>query len=352
MPINSERDFVDFINHLNAEWVTASRRLSPRVLTDLFEKAGLELAAWFESLPADTPALFGVSWAGEQQSEGWFDIGREFTELWHHQEQVRMAVGAPSLEDPRFLTAMIEISLRGLPHAYRATEAADGTAIAIEISGPAGGAFTLTRRGDGWMLGGGAVADAATTVRMSDATAWRLLYNALPADEVAAIPVAGTRRAVEAAVAGSHDRHSRASGSAGKRLRTREVVSLLLRVLRFTRRTHSNAERQRDFRTLNDLIQTCKDGELGFQSAAEGLKNPEIKAKFQEYSRQRAEMARELQAEVRRLGGDPEKYGSVSGSLHRGWLDVKQSITGKDDAGITAEAERGEDSPRPRMKTR
>lgn len=95
---------------------------------------------------------------------------------------------------------------------------------------------------------------------------------------------------------------------------------------------------------LNDLIETCKDGELGFKSAAEGLKNPEIKAKFQEYSRQRAEMARELQAEVRRLGGDPEKAGSVSGSLHRGWLDVKSAITGKDDAGITAEAERGEDS--------
>lgn len=95
---------------------------------------------------------------------------------------------------------------------------------------------------------------------------------------------------------------------------------------------------------LNDLIQTCKDGELGFQSAAEGLKNPEIKAKFQEYSRQRAAMARELQAEVRRLGGDPEKAGSVSGSLHRGWLDVKSTITGKDDAAITAEAERGEDA--------
>lgn len=191
MPINSERDFVDFINHLNAEWVTASRRLSPRVLTELFEKAGLELAAWFESLPADAPALFGVSWAGEQQSEGWFDIGREFTELWHHQEQVRMAVGAPSLDDPRFLKATIEISLRGLPHAYRATEAPEGTTIGIDISGPAGGTFTLTRRGDGWVLGGGAVADAVTTVRMSDETAWRLLYNALPADEVAAIPVQG-----------------------------------------------------------------------------------------------------------------------------------------------------------------
>ena len=67
-PINSERDFVDFINAINAQWIEASRRFSPRVLTDMFEKAGADLAAWFESLPADAPALFGVSWAGEMES--------------------------------------------------------------------------------------------------------------------------------------------------------------------------------------------------------------------------------------------------------------------------------------------
>ena len=94
---------------------------------------------------------------------------------------------------------------------------------------------------------------------------------------------------------------------------------------------------------LNNLIETCKDGELGFKTAAQGLKAPDIKATFLEYSRQRNEMVRQLQAEVRRLGGDPEKSGSVSGSLHRGWLDIKSAITGKDDHAIVAEAERGED---------
>ncbi len=94
---------------------------------------------------------------------------------------------------------------------------------------------------------------------------------------------------------------------------------------------------------LNDLIETCKDGELGFKTAAEGLKSADVKAKFLEYSRQRGEMARRLQQKVRELGGDPEKAGSVSGSLHRGWLDIKSVITGKDDHAIAAEAERGED---------
>jgi uncharacterized protein (TIGR02284 family) len=94
---------------------------------------------------------------------------------------------------------------------------------------------------------------------------------------------------------------------------------------------------------LNNLIETCKDGEQGFRTAAEGLKDPQTKALFSEYARQRAQMSRELQDEVRRLGGDPEKSGSTAGALHRGWMDIKSAVTGKDDHAIVAEAERGED---------
>jgi uncharacterized protein (TIGR02284 family) len=96
--------------------------------------------------------------------------------------------------------------------------------------------------------------------------------------------------------------------------------------------------------TLNGLIETLKDGEYGFQTAADGLKDPQTKSLFQQYSRQRADMARELQAEVRRLGGDPDASGSIAGAAHRGWINIKAAVTGKDDAGIIAEAERGEDS--------
>jgi uncharacterized protein (TIGR02284 family) len=95
--------------------------------------------------------------------------------------------------------------------------------------------------------------------------------------------------------------------------------------------------------TLNNLIETCKDGEVGFRTAAEGLQNPAMKASFIQYSQQRARFARELQEQVRKLGGDPETSGSVSGSLHRGWLNVKSAVTGQDDHAILAEAERGED---------
>jgi uncharacterized protein (TIGR02284 family) len=95
--------------------------------------------------------------------------------------------------------------------------------------------------------------------------------------------------------------------------------------------------------TLNRLIETVKDGEQGFKTAAEGLTDPQTKALFLQYSRDRAEMARELQAEVRKLGGDPDKGGSVSGTLHRGWINIKSAVTGRNDSTIIAEAERGED---------
>jgi len=95
--------------------------------------------------------------------------------------------------------------------------------------------------------------------------------------------------------------------------------------------------------TLNSLIETLKDGEEGFRTAADGLTDPQTKALFQQFSRERAQMAQELQAEVRTLGGDPEKAGSMSGSVHRGWINIKSAVTGKNDASIIAEAERGED---------
>ena len=178
-PIASDRDFAAFINDLNAQWVTAARRLSPRVLTDLYERASGEAAAWFESLPLDGPALFAVSWAGEHASTNWFDLGREFTELWHHQQQIRMAVAADALPDPRYLAAVIDIAVRGLPHAFHDVDADAGHSITIDISGAAGGRWTLVREPSRWTLWRGEPASATTRVRMSDDTAWKLLFNAL-----------------------------------------------------------------------------------------------------------------------------------------------------------------------------
>jgi uncharacterized protein (TIGR03083 family) len=185
-PINSDQDFVDFINGLNRDFVEATRRFSPHVLTDLFERSSTDLADFFEQLPLEAPALFPVSWAGEEASEGWFDVGREFTELWHHQAQIRLAVGAPSLAAPRYLRAMLEIALRGLPYAFRHLDAAAGTRVGVAVHGPAGGLWTLVRDADRWGIQAGASDTANASVRISDENMWRLLFNGLTYAQAAA----------------------------------------------------------------------------------------------------------------------------------------------------------------------
>ena len=96
--------------------------------------------------------------------------------------------------------------------------------------------------------------------------------------------------------------------------------------------------------TLNNLIETCRDGQNGFQTAAENVRSTELKQLFYAYSRQRASFAGELQDEVRRLGGDAEHSGSVAATLHRGWINLKAAVTGQDDNAIISECERGEDA--------
>ena len=95
--------------------------------------------------------------------------------------------------------------------------------------------------------------------------------------------------------------------------------------------------------TLNGLIETCRDGEEGFRDAAEGVERSDLKTIFYEFSQQRAQFTGVLQELVRSLGGNPESGGSISGAIHRGWIDLKAAITGKDEGAILNECERGED---------
>jgi uncharacterized protein (TIGR02284 family) len=95
--------------------------------------------------------------------------------------------------------------------------------------------------------------------------------------------------------------------------------------------------------TLNDLIETCKDGEEGFLSCANNVKNPALKSFLEEKAQRCATGARQLRDKVRELGGDPERSGSTAGAMHRAWVNIKSSVTGMDDQAILAECERGED---------
>jgi uncharacterized protein (TIGR02284 family) len=95
--------------------------------------------------------------------------------------------------------------------------------------------------------------------------------------------------------------------------------------------------------TLNQLIQTCKDGESGFRAAAEAVEDSNLRRLFESYSQQRAEFAAELQLEVERLAEKPANEGHAAAALHRGWMNIKSIVTGKEEGAIIGECERGED---------
>jgi uncharacterized protein (TIGR02284 family) len=97
-----------------------------------------------------------------------------------------------------------------------------------------------------------------------------------------------------------------------------------------------------DIGVLNTLISTTLDSVKGFRDAGEDSAGTHS-AFFTEMASERSRVASEMQNRVRELGGDPEDESSTAGALHRGFLNLKEMITGKDDQAIINEVERGED---------
>ena len=77
---------------------------------------------------------------------------------------------------------------------------------------------------------------------------------------------------------------------------------------------------------LNDLIEICVDGQKGFEAAAKVVDDPTIKDELVGYSWQRQQFATELRSRMKAFGEEPGQHGSVSGALHRGWMDVKSAF--------------------------
>lgn len=97
---------------------------------------------------------------------------------------------------------------------------------------------------------------------------------------------------------------------------------------------------------LNRLIETGRDAMGGFKTAADSVRDPALKRLFNTYAQQRAEFVRELEEEVRRLGGTPPRRGIASGALHRALMNIRAAVSGGDEHAVIVEAERGENVAR------
>lgn len=184
-PIQSYSDLVGFLNQLNADWVKAAKRISPPLLIEFLALTGAQVAALLTSIDPFAPALFSVAWAGEETSLHWFDVAREYTEKWHHQQQIRDAVGAAPMYSRKWLHPVLDAFARALPRNYHETQAEPGTAITFTIDGEAGDVWTLVNEGEAWRLYTGASAEAVCRIRLDQDTAWRLMTKGLSRQQAA-----------------------------------------------------------------------------------------------------------------------------------------------------------------------
>jgi hypothetical protein len=167
---------MDFLNRLNDEWETGTRRLSPKVLVNLIEWADSQLADLFRSLDPEGPAIFPVAWAGEEQSKNWMDVARDYTEKWHHTQQIFDATSRHStIMNKQLGYPCFDIFMRALPFTFRNVECEMGANVAIVVTGEAGGAWHIERRKDSWVQIVESSKLPTATVTMGQDTAWKLV---------------------------------------------------------------------------------------------------------------------------------------------------------------------------------
>jgi uncharacterized protein (TIGR03083 family) len=186
--IETNQQLIELVDRLNAEWVLAMRRISPRLLLDLLAFTGPEVEKCFASLDAMAMGR-PVSWAGPDPAPAWLDIAREFTERWHHQQQIRDATGRPPLYDPYFLSPVLDAFVRALPHAFRNLTAAPGTSVRLTISGDAGGIWFVYRTEEGWTLLLDSPTAPAATVEIPQNIAWRLFTKGIDRNQARSLAV-------------------------------------------------------------------------------------------------------------------------------------------------------------------
>ena len=175
-------DLVAFINQLNHTWLQATRRLSTRVLCDLLAFTGPQVETYFAALD---PFAMGdpVDWTGPGPAPVWLDIAREYTERWHHQQQIRDATSRPGLYEPRLFRPVLEAFVRALPQTFRDVPAPADTAVQLNLTGAAGGSWHVLRKPSGWELYGGPAGNATAEVTLAQEDAWKVFTKGLSVEE-------------------------------------------------------------------------------------------------------------------------------------------------------------------------
>lgn len=178
--VSSYKELVTFLNKINADWVRAFQRVSPAVLINLLEITGKQYCSYLKTLDPFKPAIFSVDWAGESKSDNWFHIAREYTEKWHHQQQIRLVFEQEKpLLSNKYYYPHLDTSMRALPHHYRNIEAREGTVIHFGVTGISNRGWYLWRNSGKWELLSECDFQPNCSVIIEDTVAWRLFTKGI-----------------------------------------------------------------------------------------------------------------------------------------------------------------------------
>ena len=184
--VNSYGDLVNFLNGLNADWVKATKRLSPKVIIELLKTSGKEYCDFLATLNPDDKAEFSVAWAGENESKNWFHIAREYTEKWHHQQQIRLAVGdEQELLEEKWYLPYLDTSVRALPNHYRKVEGKDKDLVKFTFLGKTEKSWFLYYD-NGWELISSTKQEPISEVKIRDNYAWKIFTKGVKREEAIA----------------------------------------------------------------------------------------------------------------------------------------------------------------------
>ena len=164
---------------MNNNGITFFKLVSPRILIYLLQFSEHKVYKYLSTLQNEDTAKFSVVWAGESESANWFDIAREYTEKWHHQMQIRLAVDKPGIDSKKFFCPVIDTFMRALPHVYQAVNAETGANIMINITGNGGGTWVLDKSPQQWRLSKELTSDPIAKITMSDSIAWRVFTDSI-----------------------------------------------------------------------------------------------------------------------------------------------------------------------------
>jgi len=189
----SYQKLLAFINEINASWVAAGQRMSAPLLIDLLEHVGRQADEYFAGL--DASRMGGpVSWAGEEPMPVWFDVAREYTERWHHQQQIRDAADRPGLYERRLFEPVMDAFVRALPWAFREVARADGTTVRFVLTGALDKDWSLVRGAQKWELFLGHRGRSDAEVSIAAENAWKIFTRGIRgADALARAEIRGDR---------------------------------------------------------------------------------------------------------------------------------------------------------------